>query len=220
MTTTTTSLPDPVVLGRLCEYLNYMHSQFPWLKPLAKPREGDIGWEIAGYHASGICIAVRCYIEHPCSMARPFDESLNTFIARHCTETGGSCVEGHHWTVTIRDKIDSFGGLTPKEGDLIVSSLTTPQEDLEPICDVITNLTLTLIDNDEELDVTNEIHHYNCRPSKVTIVPAADGDGDVDMDDGAFEDWVAMDDTGNELSDKWYTTGDLDVPDVDDMECV
>ena len=204
-------------MGRLYEYLNYVHTQYPWLKPLAKPRDGDIGWEIAGYHASGICLAVRCHIEHPgCSMAPPVDESLNTYMARHLKETGGSCITAHHWAVTIRDKIDSFGGLTPEESYLCLDTLTTPERDLEPICDVIRGLTLTLIDNDEELDVTNEIHHYNCRPSKVTIV-AADANGDVVMEDEAFEEWVA---TG-EPSDTWYTAGDLDVPDEkDDMECV
>lgn len=194
------SVPDPRFMGTVCAYMGHMRRMFPWLKPLDTARRGDMAWEIAGYHSSGMCIAVRCQYIHPCNAAGPADETLNMYMERHMRETGGSCALGHQWSVVLRNTIDDKMGIPLSKGELTLEKLTTPVEDLAPLCVIIKNTTSTLIDDDAQLDPRNEVHRYHDRPSAVTVVEVKEQD--VDMAD-------ARDDT-------WHTTGDLSVSDVMD----
>jgi len=239
---TETSLPDPAVMGKLCEYLAYVHSQFPWLRPLEKVRRGDMGWEIAGFHPGGTCIAVRCHFVHACGDGRPADETLNAFMARHLQETKGVCALGHHWEATIRDRIDSMGGT--KLCDFIVEKLTSPESDLAPLCRAIRS---RFVGDHEKLDVHDAMpsrRKYVAMPpaslaSLVTVTEVSnnddDDDKDMDMDDGDEpRTWTARgvwcgDDDGDEeegeTDTRWYTQEDLvatdrwygDVPQPDVM---
>jgi len=195
-------------MGKMCEYFAYMLGKYTWLHPLKEAFHGDLGWEIAGYAPSGPCIAVRCMVEHPCVMARPFDESLNTFMAKHIQETHGKCITGHHWLVQMRDNLhmSSLPRSIPVR-DLVVNKLTTAAADLAPLCASIDAQIGAAVADDAHLDQHDAVHQYRMRRGPTLELGMVQGASDMDM--GEVND-----------DDEWYTAGDLTIPDVDAMDCV
>jgi hypothetical protein len=199
-------------MGKAHEYLAFMNSEFPFLQPLPKARHSDIAWEIAGYHASGICISVRCALDHPCPKGRGFDETLNAYTERHVKEKNGACITGHSWTVLTRDSIDARGGIIPDGGILTLTKLTNPRTDLLPLCTIIRGMTATLVDQDDMLDVRDVVHRPRVRAMEATGTTVTV----TEVDDP----WIPMTDV---VDDEWYTYSDAgevwsDVPDDDKME--
>jgi len=187
------SLPDSQVMGNVYDYMAYLAQEFPFLQPLQPAMPGETAWEMAGHHpTAGICIAVRCKLDHPCGMNRPDKETLNAYVTRHLREKQGRCLTGHEWTVMTRDSIRSRLGNIVPNSTTVLTRLTNAKDDLAPVIQAIRGLTATFVDRDEDLDTRDVVHVYGAgltRPDVVMQDTMVDAGMDDD-DNAVFDDWL------------------------------
>ena len=186
--TEATSVPDPRVMGIVSNCMIALQKEFPFLQAIPA-RPGNDHWEIIGYHATGLCIAVVCRVNHDCIDVPAYGESLNAFMERHIQKTEGKCIKGHHWEVMNKQNAKDRDGLVQPGGVMDVTHYTNGVNELMPLVTLIHGLTATCVDRDDYLDDRDVVHVYGVRerPSTVTVNEVFDDD-DVAMNE--VEEWL------------------------------